>query len=140
MSNISLPSLKLIEAYDENGSFKYENGVSGIVELHSAFKKKSLEEGFLDKKNRDKNNKPLPNETLMMKGYIASITDPDRQLVVALATAKNIKKLTGFGQNYEFIGHFPDLPGGIPNPNGLFLAKNDPDLTRNKGILSLIHI
>ena len=39
------------------------------------------------------NNKPLPNETLMMKGYIASITDPDRQLVVALATAKNIKKL-----------------------------------------------
>jgi len=125
------------EAYDKDGSFKYENGVSGIVELHSAFKKKSLEEGFLDKKNRDKNNKPLPNETLMMKGYIASITDPDRQLVVALATAKNIKKLTGFGQNYEFIGHFPDLPGGIPNPNGLFLAKNDPDLTRNKGILSV---
>tara|TARA_R110002167_G_scaffold301130_1_gene505398 strand:+ start:5089 stop:17610 length:12522 start_codon:yes stop_codon:yes gene_type:complete len=125
------------EIYDKDGNYKIENGISGTLELHTAFKKKSLEEGFLDKKNRDKDNKPLPNETQMMKGYITTIVDPDRHLVSGLATEENIKKLTALGTGIEFISYFPNLPGGVRNPNGLFLAKNDPDLSRNKGILSV---
>ena len=96
------------------------NGIHGLINLHVSFKKESLKEGF--------NNNP----TLMTKGYISSITDPDVSLVVEPddeATNEEMRR-----RKYVFISK---IDGIGTKPMNLWVIKNNPELTRTKGIVSM---
>ena len=96
------------------------NGIHGLVNLHISFKKESLKEGF--------NNNP----TLMSKGYIATVTDPDIQLTVEPDTKETNAEMVRRG--YEFVAK---VDGVGAEPWALWVIKNNPELTRTKGIVSM---
>ena len=96
------------------------NGIHGLINLHRAFKTQSLEEGFNS------------NPTLMTKGYIATVTDPDVQITVEPDDAATRKEMLRRG--YEFVS----LVDGIgATPWAMYVIKNNPELTRTKGIISM---
>jgi len=96
------------------------NGIHGLINLHKAFKTQSLEEGFDN------------NPTLMTKGYIATVTDPDVQITVEPDDDATRKEMLRRG--YEFVS----LVDGIgATPWAMYVIKNNPELTRTKGIISM---
>ena len=102
-----------------------ENAFIGLINIHIAFKNDSLEKGFLD---RDGN----PSVALMTKGYIASITDSDIEIIVE--PSDNINKARLLKKGYKFIG---DVESDTRNREGLYIMYNNPELTRTKGTMSL---
>ena len=96
------------------------NGIHGLINLHTAFKTQSLEEGF--------NNNP----TLMSKGYISTITDPDMQISVEPDDEASRKEMKRRG--YTYISQVDGLGA---TPWALYVIKNNPELTRTKGIISM---
>ena len=102
------------------------NGIFGLINLHIAFKEKSQNEGFLDSTGN-------PNPAFITKGYIATITDPDAELIVEpddKATRKEMKRL-----GYTFISKISLASGG--KPYALYVIKNNPEQPRTKGIVSM---
>ena len=98
------------------------NGIHGVINLHTSFKNKSLKEGF--------NNNPV----LMTKGHISVITDPDIDIQVE---ASDIKTKTAMRRKgYTYIGAFNDITDVKDSSYGIYVIKNNPELTRTKGIVS----
>ena len=99
------------------------NGISSLLNLHTEFKKDSLERGFSS------------NPVLMQKGYISQITDTDVSLRVEFSdTATQLKMKAA---KYKFIGNFHNIEGLDTENYGLYVLNNDPDSTRTKSILSM---
>jgi hypothetical protein len=100
-----------------------------MVNLHIAFKKKSLEEGFYNKRTK------LVSPQLMRKGYIATITDPTRDVIAEKNDAKTIAQMMRWG--YTYVGKFHDIDGLLDKGYGLYVLKNNPDTARTKGVISM---
>ena len=105
------------------------NGITGMVNLHIAFKKKSLEEGFYNKRTK------LVSPQLMRKGYIATITDPTRDVIAEKNDPKTIEQMMRWG--YTYVGKFHDIDGLLDKGYGLYVLKNNPDTARTKGVISM---
>ena len=120
------------------------NGVSEMLLQHNVFKADSLSELFSD------------NKALMTKGYIATITDSDTQLVVEpLMIAKTnsstgavIKDANGNivmidnekllrKKGYKKIENLKGIAGIKQAELGLFIGSNIPEVPRTKGINSV---
>lgn len=102
-----------------------ENAFLGLLNIHTAFKNDSLNEGFLDRTGK-------PSPALMTKGYIAVVTDPDAQIIVEPSDPDTKAKLIREG--HIFIGN---VESDTKEPHGLYVIYNNPVLTRTKGIISL---
>lgn len=100
------------------------NGIHSVINLHNSFKHESLSDAF--------NNSP----TLMTKGYIATITDPDIELITDKSDPATIEYYEKNG--YTYLGTATELTGVTSKHNspGLYVIKNNPETKRTKGILS----
>jgi len=107
----------------EFGLNNKSNGIQGLINLHIGFKRDSLERAFKG------------NPVLIQKGYIAQITDSDVKLRVELSNIETQIKMKSEG--YQFIGSFHNIAGLKGEDWGLYTIKNDPDLSRTKGVLSM---
>ena len=96
------------------------NGIHGLINLHISFKAESLKDGFDN------------NPSLMTKGYIATITDPDTQIVIEPDDPATNAEMERRG--YTFISK---VDGVGAEPWSLWIVKNNPELTRTKGIISM---
>ena len=109
-------------AANEFNADKTHNGIHGLINLHNSFKAKSLEDGFRG------------NPALMTKGYVSVITDPDVDMQVE--SASPARRMEMEAEGYEYVGDFHDITG-VNNKNyGIYILKNNPELTRTKGIMS----
>jgi len=118
-------SKKMVTVIQERefGLDSTHNGIHALINLHMGFKRDSLERAF---KN---------NPVLMQKGYIAQVTDSDAALRVELSNVETQIRMKSEG--YQFIGNFHNIAGLKGENWGLYVIKNDPDLTRTKGVLSM---
>ncbi len=118
-------SKKMVTVIQERefGLNSTHNGIHALINLHMGFKRDSLERAF---KN---------NPVLMQKGYIAQVTDSDAALRVELSNVETQIRMKSEG--YQFIGNFHNIAGLKGENWGLYVIKNDPDLTRTKGVLSM---
>ena len=99
------------------------NGVSRLINLHTEFKKDSLERSFKD------------NPVQMQKGFISQITDTDVTLRVEFSDKATQLKMED--AHYKYIGAFHNIEGLDTDTYGLYVLNNDPDSTRTKSILSM---
>jgi len=136
LSNENLKHAKsaAIDVIDREFNFDEDsathNGIHGLVNLHVAFKRESEQDGFFNRVTQ----KSEPE--LMQKGYIANVTDPDAQLTVE--PDDEVTKAEMIRQNYVFIGRISLTPDKKNNQTyGLYVHKNDPELPRTKGIVSM---
>ena len=99
------------------------NGITNIIHLHTAFKNKSLEEGFGN------------NPTQMSKGFIATIVDPDVSIEFASVDVDNVLEMEKKG--YTLVTPFEEITGVNDSGYGIYVITNNPELTRTKGIASV---
>ena len=99
------------------------NGITNIIYHHMSFKEDSLKQGFGG------------NPTLMQKGYIATITNPNIHIEFDLKDAKTQKIMTDAG--YEFVSGFETITGLANSDYGMYVIRNLPDAIRTKGIASV---
>jgi len=99
------------------------NGITNIIHLHTAFKNKSLEEGFGN------------NPTQMSKGFIATIVDPDVSIEFASVDVDTVLEMEKKG--YTLVTSFEEISGVNDSGYGIYVITNNPELTRTKGIASV---
>ena len=99
------------------------NGITNIIHLHTAFKNKSLAEGFGN------------NPTQMSKGFIATIVDPDVSIEFASVDVDTVLEMEKKG--YTLVTSFEDISGVNDSGYGIYVITNNPELTRTKGIASV---
>ena len=99
------------------------NGITNIIHLHTAFKNKSLAEGFGN------------NPTQMSKGFIATIVDPDVSIEFASVDVDTVLEMEKKG--YTLVTPFEDITGVNDSGYGIYVITNNPELTRTKGIASV---
>ncbi len=100
-----------------------DNGIINVVNMHTAFKHRSLVEGFDN------------TAAQMTQGYIATVVDSDISFEFAPTDKETVDKLRIDG--FTLISKVKPIAGLQTTAYGIYIRKNDPDLPRVKGSLSV---
>ncbi|MGL4616527.1 MAG: hypothetical protein ACRCVV_22070 [Shewanella sp.] len=131
-SLISLEALTLTDAADtrlmanlfaEESRRANENGITTLLAMHNAQKKKSLQDNFKG------------NEFNFVKGYIADITDPYMSIQIAPASAASELEI----QNYERVGEaiIKDAADPVSEPMYMYVSNYGGEVTYLQGAASI---
>ncbi len=110
-------------AKQEFAADKLDNGIINVVNMHTAFKHRSLVEGFDN------------TAAQMTQGYIATVVDSDISFEFAPTDKETVNKLRIDG--FTLISKVKPIAGLQTTAYGIYIRKNDPDLPRVKGSLSV---
>jgi len=100
-----------------------DNGIINVVNMHTAFKHRSLVEGFDN------------TAAQMTQGYIATVVDSGISFEFAPTDKETISRLRTDG--FTLISKLKPIAGLQTTAYGIYIRKNDPDLPRVKGSLSV---